>query len=202
MISGRSLPIDVLRGIAIILVLFRHHTFWLPLQNMGWIGVDLFFVLSGYLVSGLLFKEFLKHGDIKPWRFLIRRGFKIYPTFYALLPFAILINIKNDFFFPIGLLSEIIFMQNYLFGFGWWPFTITWSLAIEEHFYFALCFVLLVASRRGDLARKSIPRCILGLMVICLGLRLFSNYVYPLVLGGGIQCKHTSPTRISASMLC
>ena len=80
--SNRLKEIDFLRGIAIILVIFRHKEISKLMQNMGWIGVDLFFVLSGFLVSGLLFKEYLKYGNINAKLFLIRRGFKIYPIFY------------------------------------------------------------------------------------------------------------------------
>ena len=57
---NRLRELDFLRGIAIILVLFRHQVLFDFLETMGWIGVDLFFVLSGFLVSGLLFKEYQK----------------------------------------------------------------------------------------------------------------------------------------------
>ncbi len=63
----RLKEIDFLRGIAVILVLFRHHWTTNILQHAGWIGVDLFFVLSGFLVSGLLFAEYKKFGDIKKY---------------------------------------------------------------------------------------------------------------------------------------
>ena len=82
---------DVLRGIAVILVLGRQmaapapdvsgllkHGANLWIQ-VGWTGVDLFFVLSGFLVSGLLFTEYQRHGSVDVVRFLVRRGFKIYP---------------------------------------------------------------------------------------------------------------------------
>src|SRR3954471_20438531 len=80
--NHRLTELDFLRGIAVILVLFAHHYLISYTGTMGWIGVDLFFVLSGFLVSGLLFAEYKKFGDIHPVRFLIRRGFKIYPLFY------------------------------------------------------------------------------------------------------------------------
>jgi peptidoglycan/LPS O-acetylase OafA/YrhL len=87
--SPRLPEIDFLRGIAIVLVLLHHHwLFDLP-QRVGWAGVDLFFVLSGFLVSGLLFAEYKQFGGIKPFHFLIRRGFKIYPLFYLSLIFTI-----------------------------------------------------------------------------------------------------------------
>ena len=63
--------------------------------NFGWVGVDLFFVLSGFLVSGLLFQEYQRHGKIRVGRFLIRRGFKIYPSFYVFIAAVIYIQWSN-----------------------------------------------------------------------------------------------------------
>jgi len=94
----RLSQIDFLRGIALILVLFRHH--WVgidALQHIGWIGVDLFFVLSGFLVSGLLFAEYKRFGSIKPLRFLVRRGFKIYPLFYLSMAFIAIASFFPNF---------------------------------------------------------------------------------------------------------
>lgn len=82
----RDVRLDCLRGIAVLMVLVHHSP--TPLGGRllaGWTGVDLFFVLSGFLVSGLLFKEHLATGRIHPWRFYLRRGFKIYPNFYVML---------------------------------------------------------------------------------------------------------------------
>src|SRR6187399_2228629 len=56
--------LDFLRGLAVILVLFRHHAFINNTHNAGWIGVDLFFVLSGFLVSGLLFREYIMYKKV------------------------------------------------------------------------------------------------------------------------------------------
>jgi|SRR6266849_5526962 len=93
----RVRPLDLLRALAVLLVLGRHTPppepgVLAPLRVLGkiwyesgWIGVDLFFVLSGFLISGLFFREFRRHGDVRVWRFLVRRGFKIYPPFYAML---------------------------------------------------------------------------------------------------------------------
>ena len=104
---------------------------------VGWIGVDLFFVLSGFLISGLLFSEYKATGAISFSRFFIRRAFKIYPAYYffllLLLPFTFH-HIK---------VADATFMQSYLpafWGHGW-------SLAIEEHFYIALPLLLILCSR-------------------------------------------------------
>jgi peptidoglycan/LPS O-acetylase OafA/YrhL len=106
--------------------------------------VDLFFVLSGFLVSGLLFAEYQRTGSLSPWRFYVRRGFKIYPAFFVFLA------VSTAVFACTGLgrlqvIAEALFLQNYLPGL--WIHT--WSLAVEEHFYLALPLVLLVLVRTG-----------------------------------------------------
>lgn len=181
----RLRELDFLRGIAIMLVLFRHQLLFGWLQNMGWIGVDLFFVLSGFLVSGLLFKEYLKYGSIKPFRFLIRRGFKIYPIYYIFyLPylFNLIIYTKINF---AWLFSDLFFIQNYTRGWGY-AFTPSWSLAIEEHFYFGFSAVLLLITRQNKILLKpdnnqpwykQFETTLLFTMVLCLGMRFVSNMV-------------------------
>jgi peptidoglycan/LPS O-acetylase OafA/YrhL len=163
--NNRLLSLDLLRGIAVLLVIFRHSdgvatTFLEPLRRGGWVAVDLFFVLSGYLVSGLLFKEFQKTGSIQPIRFLIRRGWKIYPAFWALLA------VTGVMFMVLGgpnlaqrMLTEMTFMQSYCETRLW---AHTWSLAVEEHFYLILPFVLLGLSANNF---KALPRVVAAIMV-------------------------------------
>jgi peptidoglycan/LPS O-acetylase OafA/YrhL len=148
----RNKQLDFLRGIAVILVLFRHH--WVgidALQHVGWVGVDLFFVLSGFLVSALLFKEYKDFGDVHRARFLIRRGFKIYPLFYVSLVLTLVlaytvgwpqVNALNNKGIAVFAIREALFVQNYFPGF--WGHH--WSLAVEEHFYLlvALFFPLIL----------------------------------------------------------
>ncbi len=113
----RNIGLDFLRGIAIILVLFRHLEINKMMARTGWIGVDLFFVLSGFLVSGLLFKEYQKFSTVNLKRFFIRRGFKIYPSFYFFIisSFGLnyCLNHQLGDFDSGKLLSEVLFVQNY-----------------------------------------------------------------------------------------
>src|SRR5215831_18752084 len=83
--SPRNAQLDALRAIAVLLVLGRHLPFFPLWIRVGWTGVDLFFVLSGFLISGLLFREYKATGGIRIGRFLVRRGFKIYPAYYLFL---------------------------------------------------------------------------------------------------------------------
>jgi peptidoglycan/LPS O-acetylase OafA/YrhL len=182
--SGRSQPIDLLRAAAIILVIGRHlkpcpsdtsvtlHWLTAAWARGGWVGVDLFFVLSGFLVSGLLFREFQKHGRIAPGRFFARRGFKIYPAFWIfMLATVIVLPIMRR---PIAIkevLSELLFVQNYLPSI--WLHT--WSLAIEEHFYFLLLLFLLALSSRKSSPNpfRSVPAVFLLLAIACCAMRFF-----------------------------
>jgi peptidoglycan/LPS O-acetylase OafA/YrhL len=152
----RLLALDLLRFLAVCLVLFRHSLVRGPvdspgpmilgfIQRGGWVGVDLFFVLSGFLVSGLLFNEYRERGTVDVKRFLIRRGWRIYPLFWVMIGFSLLLK---QFAFLTGyfwtgfswprLWGELFFLQNYC-GRLW---AHTWTLAVEEHFYLLLPLVV------------------------------------------------------------
>jgi peptidoglycan/LPS O-acetylase OafA/YrhL len=146
--AHRVSQLDFIRGIAILAVM-EYHFFTVPVQNswargfeyfgkrVGWMGVDLFFVLSGFLVGGLLIQEFLKSGDIRTKRFLLRRMFKIWPAYYLYILFQICVRRH-----PLASFAwqNILNVQNY----AGTSLSHTWSLAVEEHFYLALPFFLLV----------------------------------------------------------
>ncbi|OXG03720.1 acyltransferase [Flavobacterium piscis] len=181
----RLRELDFLRGIAIVLVLMRHQQLYDFTTKMGWIGVDLFFVLSGFLVSGLLFREYLKFGNIQPGLFLIRRGFKIYPIYY-LTYFLYLVSkiIKHQFELK-GLLSDLFFVQNYVYGWGY-AYIPSWSLAVEEHFYFSFALLLWLGIKYSWIDLKSgverkISKFEIGIfliMISCLIGRTISNIYF------------------------
>lgn len=154
--TTRVASLDVLRAAATFLVLGRHALFlanyqmgrvpeWLrgvlgPWYRGGWVGVDIFFVLSGFLVTGLLFREFKAAGRLAVGRFLVRRGFKIYPAYYAMMGVAaVVVAVTLPGPFPWWrFVRECVFVQNYYPSI--WDHT--WSLAVEEHFYLLLPAVL------------------------------------------------------------
>lgn len=175
--ASRSVPLDLLRLAAVALVLGRHWPGEVPAelayplrkaaelwQRAGWAGVDLFFVLSGFLVSGLLFAERRETGGVRLGRFLVRRGLKIYPAFYAFLLLALpLAPLAPD---ARAILGEAFFLQNYV-GALW---NHTWSLAVEEHFYLGggLLLAALARADRLDLVRPLFA----AVAAACLGLRV------------------------------
>jgi len=160
-----------LRGIAVLMVLLCHYS---PKLGFGGYGVDLFFVLSGFLISGLLFEEFKATGKINVKRFWIRRGFKIYPPFYVFLLLTCLGLWIITGGVPHEVVADIFFVQNY-FPHLWMH---GWSLAVEEHFYLALplLFLLLLSlGRQKASCFRAIPIISIGLSIFCAYLRIVAS---------------------------
>lgn len=149
--------------------------------TMGPVAVQVFFVLSGFLVSGLLLQEIQNAGTVSPARFLIRRGFKIYPAFWAMLIATVLWDLHlRESVTPGPIIGELFYLQNY----GWYLSFHTWSLAVEEHFYFLLAGIFLFARWRTRPGQKVslpwLPDLCLAVAVICLFSRAVVWYtVYP-----------------------
>jgi peptidoglycan/LPS O-acetylase OafA/YrhL len=161
--ASRSTQLDVLRAVAALLVVCMHVKFVPILSAIGWIGVDLFFVLSGFLISRLLFKEAAETGDVQIRRFYLRRAFKIYPPFWVLLaatPFILSEPPTNRQW-----AVELSFMQSYFEGI--WG--LTWSLAVEEHFYLLLPLLLVLLFRTGR--HRIVPAIGAVLLIVCTLLR-------------------------------
>ncbi|MDQ6786226.1 MAG: acyltransferase [Acidobacteriota bacterium] len=203
-ISPARLPqLDFLRAVAIILVIGNHSSICPPEASLffnrittvwfrgGWTGVDLFFVLSGFLISGLLFNEYKKRGDVDIKKFLVRRGFKIYPAFWFLILTTFVINLlTGEMIWRGGYLSELLFIQNYHPGI--WQHT--WSLAVEEHFYI---FLSLLFSLFLFLDRKShknsfdfIPKLFFAIAAICLLFRFITAAYLPFHYEVNIEQTH------------
>jgi peptidoglycan/LPS O-acetylase OafA/YrhL len=179
----RNKRLDILRCVAVLAVTAHHTNIYPLVTKMGWVGVDFFFVLSGFLISGLLYSEYKKRQTIGVGRFLIRRGLKIYPAFY----FFLFVTLAAQLLLYKGkvplrpYLREMLFFQNYHFGI--WHHT--WSLAVEEHFYIAVALLFLALirfSRRPENPFNAIPGIFVFLAVACIALRIITyNSVPPLM---------------------
>lgn len=159
----RQLDLDVVRGVAIVLALGWHFS-RLPSGNavldalqwpgrvFGWAGVDLFFVLSGFLVGRLVLQEHQKTGRFRGGRFTVRRVLKLWPVLYLFLGVHALLG---DQPWSSYLWQNALHVQNY----AGTSLTHLWSLAVEEHFYLALAVVFPLLARR-----RVSPRVLAGLL--------------------------------------
>jgi len=167
-VSAKRIPeLDGIRGLAILLVVLWHfvavpmkpatHSGFAPiwtLLGVSWTGVDLFFVLSGFLIGGILLDNRESQNYFKS--FYVRRVCRIFPIYYLLVfaYFAVALvdfgekagELKPLMNNPMPFWSYVTFTQNLVmthkttFGCGW--LAMTWSLAIEEQFYLILPFVV------------------------------------------------------------
>jgi peptidoglycan/LPS O-acetylase OafA/YrhL len=178
----RNLGLDLVRFCAVLLVLFRHfdfsqmtHPAFTFVNNGGWVGVDLFFVLSGFLISSLLFQEFKRDGELKLGRFLARRIFKIWPPFWLVIVATVFLATRMNLSFDKRQLwNEILLIQNYFPGI----YVHTWSLAVEEHFYVALFLVLSVLKKyRPNSFLQFLPKLCLFFMGLCFLWRMASVFL-------------------------
>ncbi|HJQ54256.1 MAG TPA: acyltransferase [Gemmatimonadaceae bacterium] len=186
---GHILALDGLRGIAILLVVASHFVSnlkitadgpaWVlvSIAHAGWTGVDLFFVLSGFLITGILVDARGSPSYFKA--FYARRALRILPAYYGFL-FAIFVVLpalhlgagdnymlarQHQGWYWLHQ-TNIMMAIGEIPGHGPYPSTLFWSLAVEEQFYFLWPAIVLLAPPR---AMKSV--CIGGI-ALCIGLRI------------------------------
>jgi peptidoglycan/LPS O-acetylase OafA/YrhL len=146
--------LDGLRAVAVSAVMLQH--FWLgpSLFDFGAMGVRLFFVLSGFLITGILLKsrELLDTGEQRPsfalGRFYIRRFLRIFPLYYAVLLGAWLLRLwgtRGEMGWHLAYLTNV---DLYLRGRWWGDISHFWSLAVEEQFYLCWPLIILLVPRR------------------------------------------------------
>jgi peptidoglycan/LPS O-acetylase OafA/YrhL len=201
--SARIPALDGLRGVAILLVLLRHAVFgvssvqgiethsrltylFLSMGQLTWSGVDLFFVLSGFLIGGILLD--VRSSPRYFQTFYLRRVYRILPLYFLVIGLSLLPHLLAEFSaaraartspLPIPWWAYALFIQNFwmahLGTFGPSGMGITWSLAIEEQFYLTIPFVI----------RKVRPRnllIVLLMVIVCaswLRVLLHSSMAFP-----------------------
>ena len=185
--KSKYLPsIDSLRALAVLAVIIYHvDVNYLP---GGFLGVDLFFVLSGYLISSLIIKEYKKTGSLNLYNFYIRRARRLLPAVYFMITVVLVVMVMFN-----GVLlkkSHLDAIFGYIYSSNWWyifhkldyfdsfgsqsPFKHLWSLAIEEQFYmiFPLLFLLVNGKKKTKDGSYKLNRnflyVILGVILVSL----------------------------------
>jgi peptidoglycan/LPS O-acetylase OafA/YrhL len=147
--------LDGLRGVAVASVLLYHGSF--GHFRGGFLGVDVFFVLSGFLITALLLEELRTNGRLAWSRFYGRRAGRLLPALAALLAGAALIwpYFKTSRSFSSILLPIVFYYANWTTAYSGWlgPLAHVWSLSVEEQFYIVwpLCLVLLYRRRSSPI---------------------------------------------------
>jgi len=187
--------LDGLRGIAIVLVLCYHFSF--PPGIPGPMGVTIFFVLSGFLITWLLLNENERSGTVSLRNFYKRRVLRIFPAFYCYWFLSVVVlwlAHRKILWSEFG--SAFLYLSNYYYSFvpsqrPFMPFT--WSLAVEEQFY-VLWPSLFLLYRRN---LKKLTYFLLGLIMV--------SWVYRAILCFGLHAsqvylQHSFDTRVDSLM--
>ena len=188
--------LDGLRAIACILVLFFHSSFnstyknsfiFLPFKG-GYLGVDLFFVLSGFLITNILFNQYFSQGKIVIVNFLYKRFLRLYPpiilsTIIFLIPLLFYSpnEAVSNMFFILTYSSDLVILFQKIFPILQYPlrFSHTWSLAIEEQFYLFYPFLLNYVLNYCKIKRINILSSFYAFLILF----LLIIYLLPIFMG-------------------
>jgi peptidoglycan/LPS O-acetylase OafA/YrhL len=186
----RQPGLDLLRALAIVVVVIYHAGimgFPLPgrVHRFGWIGVDLFFVLSGYLIGGQLLAPLARDKRINLGRFFSRRALRIMPAYLVVLGLYFSLPSWREYSEMSQPLWKFLLSVQNIALHGGTAFSHAWSLAVEDQFYLALPFLLLFLYRRPR-AAIVIP-CLI--VIGGIGLRAFLAAQNPSVDDGGVSFR-------------
>lgn len=167
--ESRIPSLDGLRAISIVLVLFSHlcgtrgflgYAALHYTGGTGPLGVQVFFVISGFLITGLLLKEYAKTGRISVPAFYFRRAFRILPAFAVFISAIVAAQYAGWIRLnPGDLFHALTYTINYRMTTGW-EVGHLWSLAVEEHFYIVWPFLMWMLGKRGGLLFAGAVICV------------------------------------------
>ncbi len=187
----RIASLDGLRALSILLVLTGHAAATIPYRDAlpggaltvlgnARLGVMTFFVISGYLITHLLRKEWQREGRIDLRGFYLRRLYRIFPAFYAYILVVTLLAAAGAIQLSgTNLLSAFLFAWNYVHLFvenassGTWFLGHFWTLSLEEQFYLVWPATFLLAGRRRG------ARIALGIFLVSPAIRVLTYFLWP-----------------------
>lgn len=170
---GHRRGLDGLRGLAILLVLLSHIPKYGPSYlSGGFVGVDLFFVLSGFLISTLLLEEWQESGRISLGAFYTRRALRLLPPLVVMLALVVTVSVTTEPPAQSAAMGKcaavtLFYCSNWFLAFGAFPrpeVSATWSLSVEEQFYI-FWPVLLLGMLRWKWAKSAMSAFVLAAIV-------------------------------------
>jgi peptidoglycan/LPS O-acetylase OafA/YrhL len=228
--TQHNTALDGFRGVAILSVMLYHFTgsykganpllrLWSGVAGAGWMGVDLFFVLSGFLITGILYDT--AHAEHKVKNFYARRALRIFPLFYAVLFGLLLLTPVLHmhwrpehllYFFYLSNIDHLL-VPDFQLPSQWVNLGHLWSLAVEEQFYLLWPFVVWRVKNRTRLLRIILAVLVAGpilrALLLATGMdalemsRLLVARADSLLFGGGVAllARGPSPDRIPAGKI-
>jgi peptidoglycan/LPS O-acetylase OafA/YrhL len=192
--STRAHGLDTLRSVAILsVILFHVYAFhwtvlprsFFPAAQMGWMGVDLFFVLSGYLIGTQLLKPYRDGQRPQLWEFYRNRLYRVLPAYLVVLTAYFLIPHWNESRAISPVWEFLTFTVNLFIDYGTKQgFSHAWSLCVEEHFYLLLPLIVLAMMRKPSLRKTVALLTGLVLFGICLRTFVLFHLLKPLAEAG------------------
>ncbi|MGA8937708.1 MAG: acyltransferase [Acidobacteriaceae bacterium] len=190
----RHIPsLDGLRALSVLLVIVLHTMlrnslykdipFAYRLVGNGSLGVFIFFIISGYLITTLLLREREKTSTIRLKSFYVRRAFRILPPLYLYVLFLAVLGVTGHLpgMNRRELFTALTLTRNYSHHVGLWAMEHLWSLCIEEQFYLLWPTVLVFCTlhRKGSEGRRNATRVAVGILIAEPFIRVFSFRYLP-----------------------
>lgn len=186
--QGSRLPgprlhgLDTLRSLAIVAVIVFHYwgyggegalpDWFVPIAKLGWMGVDLFFVLSGYLIGSQLLRPYTAGKRAGLWQFYRNRIYRILPVYFAVLAAYYFIPNWPEFDGLAPLWQYLTFTFNLFVDYEkYQTFSHVWSLCVEEHFYLLLPLIVIAMMRKPSM-RKAVA-LVVGILLFGMAIRGF-----------------------------
>lgn len=192
--ASRAPGLDTLRSLAIVAVIAYHlwAFHWLtvpaflePIARAGWMGVDLFFVLSGYLIAAQLFRPYAEGREPSLWRFYRNRLLRILPAYLAVLALYYFVPGWPEAARLAPAWQYLTFTFNLVVDFARYQgFSHVWSLCVEEHFYLLLPLIVLALMRRPSSRRTMAVFTIVVVAGMALRGYFFVHLLHPLAVRG------------------